>query len=107
MTYRYMTIANKSDDNAFLHFHLFNRKSIGARIWDIRLKKDAASRDCRSIAASDLHVQLREAPFNILFPPRRTCGCGNSVRCAYAGSSWEESTRYFCFLYANWLSFAA
>jgi hypothetical protein len=44
LTYRYKMIANKADDNAFRRIRLFNRKSVGARIWNIPLKKNASLR---------------------------------------------------------------
>jgi hypothetical protein len=56
MTYRYAMIAKKADVKADVRaipcVCLFNRKSVGARIWDIPLKKNASIRDRRSIAAS-------------------------------------------------------
>jgi hypothetical protein len=38
LTYRYTVIANKADDRATSADRLRNRKSVGARIWDIPLK---------------------------------------------------------------------
>jgi len=68
MTCRYTMIANKADDRAIPRVCSFNRKSVGARIWDILLKKDALVRDRRSIATI----------------ARMQCGAG-------------KVNRYFCF----------
>jgi hypothetical protein len=81
----------------FRSVYLFNRKSVGARIWDIPLKKHASIRDRRSNAACELHVQLPDRTFNFLFPPRRASVSPRSVKCAYAVQGREKSTSRFCF----------
>jgi hypothetical protein len=63
LTYRYTMIANKADDRAIPRIRLLNRKSVGARIWDIPLKNNAPVRDRRSIAPSGLpHTVTRPYP---------------------------------------------
>jgi len=54
----------------FRHIHLLNRKSVGARIWDIPLKKDASSRDPRSIAACEFARVVKRSTFNIFVSPQ-------------------------------------
>jgi hypothetical protein len=96
MTCRYTMIANKADDRAIPRVCSFNRKSVGARIWDIPLKKDALVRDRRSIATSEFTSAVTR-PYPQLFVRRASVSRVRSG-CAYAVRSREGQPDVFVFV---------